>query len=193
MYVFLVIGYYKMYLSGNRIPKGIFLLTGVGLYIVYIAVLFFCERVDHPLAGMVNSLLSQFIDDYKSIPNAVCAFCIFIFFTKLKMKPNRGINFVASAAFAVYVIHQTPAFIDFLWFHIMKIQNWCGSPFLVPYFICTGLALYAVCMIIDSARKKWIEPLWVRSRSFQLVKRWIGGLYEGLPPISLKFPGTDIH
>ena len=178
MYVFLFIGYYKKYLSQNSIPKGWFLLAGIGIYLALIAIHIISNATDSTLLHFLEKAAAQYRRDFKSLPNFVCALCIFLFFTKLKLPVHKTINTIASSAFAVYIIHQTPVFFDHLWHDVMRIGNWYDSPFLFPYAALCVAALYAGCMLIDTARKKWIEPMWVRSRVFRFVEQTIDNLYN---------------
>ena len=180
MYVFLFIGYYKKYLSQNGISKGWFLLAGIGMYLVFIVIHLISRATDNTLLHFLEKVAAQYRRDIKSLPNFACSLCLFLFFTELELPVHKTINTIASSVFAVYIIHQTPVFFDHLWYDVMRIGNWYDSPLLFPYIALCVVALYAGCMLMDAARKKWIEPLWVRSSVFRFAEEKISGLYSEL-------------
>lgn len=185
LYVFLFIGYYKKYLSQNNIPKRWLLFVGILIYLGLISINYISNATDNLLFAFLERVAWQYRRDYKSLPNFICSLSIFLFFTKLELPANKRINTIASSAFAVYIIHQTPVFYDHLWYDIMRIGNWYDSRFLIPYIAICVIGLYAGCMVIDAARKKWIEPLWVRSRIFRFAEQKIDALYRDLSHVRI--------
>lgn len=71
--------------------------------------------IDGSLGRILSTLATRFLVDFKSLPNLVCAFLIFMGFLSLKERNIKVINWMASGSFAVYVVHQTQAFYPTLW------------------------------------------------------------------------------
>lgn len=63
-----------------------------------------------------------------TLPNFLCAFAVFTFFVKLDIGVVRLINFLAKSTFAVYVVHQTPAFMSYEWERIWRVSSWGDLP-----------------------------------------------------------------
>lgn len=176
IYLFLLVGYYKKYGAQNKIRKEYFLLAALGIYCGLVLFGLAGAYTENRVVGLLSRVSFQYLADYKSIPNVLCAFCLFIYFTKLEMKVSRPINAAASSAFAVYCIHQVPVFYNILWFSVFRIQAWYASPLFIPWMLAAALLLYAACHVIDLARRKWIEPLWARSTVFRFLEKKINAL-----------------
>jgi len=58
---------------------------------------------------------NYWLDNIRTLPNIACALCIFVFFLKTDMGHIKLVNFLSRSIFAVYIVHQVPAFREFLW------------------------------------------------------------------------------
>ena len=58
---------------------------------------------------------NYWLDNIRTLPNIACALCIFAFFLKTDMGHMKFVNFFSRSVFAVYIVHQVPAFREFLW------------------------------------------------------------------------------
>lgn len=137
------------------------------------------------LAGMVSYLAlvaarcvpqTQVVADYwivniKSLPNFICAVFVFVGFMRLDIGSSRCVNAAARSVFAVYIIHQVPAFIQLQWNTIFRADQLLDVSPLV--FACgtigIALAVFIGASVIDSFRRRFLEPFYM---SFAPVK-WL--------------------
>ena len=75
-----------------------------------------------PLSRVAN----YWLDNIRTMPNLFCAFTIFFFFLKTDIGSIRSVNYFAKSVFAVYIVHQIPAFRLFLWKNICHANKLIG-------------------------------------------------------------------
>lgn len=155
--VYLLVGMWKKSNMGARF-RGTwrFLLAGTVSYLALVAAR--CVPQTQPVAD-------YWIVNIKSLPNFICALFVFVGFLRLDIGSNRCINAAARSVFAVYIIHQVPAFIQFQWNTIFRADQLLGESPLV--FACgtlgIALAVFIVASVIDFFRRRFIEPLYMSS------------------------------
>lgn len=170
MYVYLFLGWARLHAPGwaKRIPGWVMLLGGLALYAAMAGPEWWARANDtgatKATAKAVHKVAEWYLADIKSAPNFLCALGIFGFFAKLDVGSVRWINAAARPAFAVYVAHQTPAFWPLLWTRIARCPEWWGRPWTPWAAVGVAVAIYAAVGIVEAARMRWIEPLWMRSR-----------------------------
>ena len=178
--MYFVISYYKKYVCGSINKKWIFLTAGLSIYFIMAITVYFCERSNAVYMGYIGKILSQYLVDYKSIPNFVCSICIFIFFTKLDIGVNKIVNCVAAYTMDVYMIHQSDAFYNYLWTGICRSHSWQDSDYFVPIFIVVSVTVFIGCSIIGALRVRFVEPIWLKSRLFVFLEEKIDRIYKEL-------------
>ena len=172
MCIYILIGYYKNYMAGKVKKKAGFFIAGIGLYLVGVFVRIFGTMFDSQLVSFGVDMIKQYFSDYRSVPNFLCAFFIFIFFSKLHLKENKIINWLASGSFGVYIIHQVPCFRrEFLWENIYNVHAHLNYKLFFLYYIWIVVSIYLVGTLIDRVRRKYIEPIWCRSIMGQLSRQ----------------------
>ena len=177
-FIYLFMGYYKKYLIDKVKIKGMHLLVvGVALYVIMVFSKFVCIQNSNGIFVLGEQLISQYLSDYKSLPNFIISLLIFTSFAKFNIDSNNAINRIAKSAFGVYVIHQVPAFHDVMWFKIFKCRSWLNSSHYIIYYFCIVLVIYFVCMVIDEVRRNTLESIWVKSKMFQYLERVISKSY----------------
>lgn len=128
----------------------------------------------------VNSPQIALKFDYFYEKNSILTFlsslCLFVAFTKLKMKPKRWINIIASATFGVYLIHDHPFVRSFLWNDVFCNASFANSALLIPYSIFAVFTVFLVCAAIDLFRKVSVERIymktvdWLLNRVYQPIQ-----------------------
>lgn len=110
-----------------------------------------CFAVRSALLGWVAN---YWLDNIRTLPNLACAFCLFVFFIKTDIGSIRLINFLARSVFAVYIVHQVPAFREFEWKVICRADLISGlSPSIYAMSILgVALAVFTAVTLIDSLR-----------------------------------------
>lgn len=181
--VYIYIGYYKRYIH-NHITNRQSFIMGTGGCLIYILflVLKYIKFVfnDFPGGNKLYEISCKYLADIKTIPNFLCAFFIFVFFLHINIGKKKSINYIAGSAFAVYIIHQVPAFYPFLWNSIFKCDKWPRTFILVGYTLGAILLIYVVCLIIDKLRVKFVEPLLFNSKQFKRLCNILDSYYEDI-------------
>lgn len=124
--------------------KWLALWGGCGLYVALVL----CVRFGGPLASLADGWLWGI----STLPNLLCAFAVFTFFIKIDIGVVRPINFLAKSTFAVYIVHQTPAFMSYEWERIWCISSWGAVPTakLVLLLIAVVLGTFGAVTLVDT-------------------------------------------
>lgn len=183
MYAYLYIGYFKKYIYTNfKFNKYIGLIVSGLVYLMLVLLKFYFLQ-NHNL-GILYKIITNYLGDYKSIPNLLISLPIFYFFLNLKIGCNKTINFISKSVLATYIIHQTPCFIDFLWHNIYKCDIYLNSSQPILYILSVTISLYIACILIDYVRRVFIEPLWIKSRLYKLIENKMNSFYSYIQSIS---------
>ena len=161
--VYLLVGMWKNSNMGMRFRgRWRFLLAGAVLYLALVAA---------RCVPQTQAVADYWIVNIKSLPNFICAVFVFVGFLRLDIGSNRCINAAARSVFAVYIIHQVPAFIQFQWNTIFRADQLLGESPLV--FACgtlgIALAVFICASVIDFFRRRFFEQFYM---SFAPVK-WL--------------------
>ena len=161
--VYLLVGMWKNSNMGMRVRgRWRFLLAGAVLYLALVAA---------RCVPQTQAVADYWIVNIKSLPNFICAVFVFVGFLRLDIGSNRCINAAARSVFAVYIIHQVPAFIQFQWNTIFRADQLLGESPLV--FACgtlgIALAVFICASVIDFFRRRFFEQFYM---SFAPVK-WL--------------------
>lgn len=172
-FAYLLVGYYKKYVSTQcTINKNYLLLGGLLIY----SFLVLLSTIQIPISKVALNYLS----DYKSLPNLIISMCVFMFFSRLDIGSKEAINFVSSGAFSVYIFHQTPALINILWFKIFQCEYFFYYMGPIPYMLVVSGMVYCVGLFIDIMRRKYIEPVIIESRFYKFIEKRIDLFYENI-------------
>lgn len=126
----------------------------------------------------IEKRIGQYLIDYKSLPNFCCSLLIFFYFSKLDIGSKKWINILAKSALAVYIIHQVPAFYNFLWKNIYRCDIWNSSDFFMLGIFGVIITVYIGAIVIDGLRRKFIEPKWVKSSLFKNISCKLEKFYD---------------
>lgn len=159
---YLLVGWGKHSSLVDRIHmKWTALAVGIGIYAALCLI---------SLSPQLQWIGRYWIDNIKSLPNAACALMVFVFFMKLKIGSIRAINFIAKSVFAVYIVHQVPAFHDFEWNAILRLCDFSAMPPALYAFgiILTAATIFAVVTVLDWLRIHFAEPFYM---NLHIVRR----------------------
>lgn len=172
IFIYIFMGFYKKNISRHIKKKtaeaaGV---VGILIYVILVLCLILKNIYSHSFViDALSKLSKQYLDDIKTIPNFLCAFLIFVFFLNINMNKNVYINKAAKSVFAIYIVHQVPLFIPFLWNNIFKCYLWPPSNIIIIYCIVTVFAIYIIGSIVDFLRIKYIEQVWIRSKAYNIM------------------------
>ena len=162
IYVFILIGYLKKHLGIENIKNKnlpyIALLVGIIIYSALVGGIAWEDNLGK-LGAVGCRLSTQYLMDFKTLPNFIASILIFYFFLHLDIGSKGWINFLAKSSFAVYVIHQTPAFYPMLWTKLCRAESWLNSSYYLLYVVVVVLAIYIFGVVVDSLRRVIIRTI----------------------------------
>jgi hypothetical protein len=99
---------------------------------------------------------NYWLDNIKTLPNFACALSLFLFFAKCDIGTRPFVNFWARSVFAVYIVHQIPAFREFEWSCLCHAEKIAGlpSPLYALSIAAVAVAVLATVTLADSVRIK---------------------------------------
>ena len=169
-YVFVLVGFLKPLFSSPARHKYAALVTGAALYVLLVLL----RRSGCPF---IQGWAEQCLADFKTVPNLASALLVFYFFLHLDIGSIKLINRVAASAFAVYVIHSTPAFSSFLWDRIFQTKRWMALDFYPLYATAVVAAVYLSGILLEIPRRLIVEK-WLLSRvGIQKLFRMVDDAY----------------
>ncbi|WP_173385427.1 acyltransferase [Ruminococcus flavefaciens] len=180
IYMYYTIGYYKKFVAGEIKKTKRFLLFGVLIYSILIISGIICSRLSGEIFNYGRRIVSQYLSDYKSIPNFMCALCIFVFFSKLDIGSSSIINGISKNTLDVYMIHQQTPFYPILWTVVCRSHSWQSSKYFCFVFLGVTIAVYIVFSLIGRIRVRFIEPFWVKSKLFDKISTLIKKAYGSI-------------
>lgn len=142
-----------------------------------LSVLMYCALCALTCWGPLGCLANYWTANIKSGPAFAIAIFSFAFFHKLNIGCRKWINLAARSVFAVYIIHQIPAFMHYEW-HNMFRAEWLvqQSSFVQALgIIAVAVLVFVGATIIDSLRI-WLEPRYLR----QSLVQWLIGKLSNL-------------
>ena len=102
-------------------------------------------------------LAENYLNDYKTVPNLLTAFPIFVLFSHLRFGTVKWINISAKPALAVYLVHQGPGIIHPLWFDLFQCKTYLTGTHALEYFILVLFMLYILVGFFDTLCYRPIE------------------------------------
>ena len=155
VYLYAIAGYFKIYGAGEKLKsKQCFGWFALFTVIAYLSCLFFM------IAGTKITSLSNFAIYFygrNKIPTILRAVFIFLAFIKMKPFYSKWINKIASAAFGVYLLHDSPVLRKYFWIDLFKNASFQKSAMIIPYSIGICILVYIGCTVIDLIRQGLIE------------------------------------
>ena len=165
-FVFILVGFLKPLFSSSGKYKYAALTIGVALYLLLVVL---------SMKGLpfMKEWSGQCLADFKTLPNLASALLTFYFFLHLRLGSIKWINIVASAAFSVYVIHQTPAFYGILWNDVFQTKRWMASDWYPLFTAGVVAAVYISGLLLEIPRRiivdKWLLSLTVFRRVLAVI------------------------
>lgn len=166
-FVYIFISWYKNYKPTITLSAGICLLIIiVGMFVMpSIAMVW----MNNSFLSYVNRWTTQWLNDFKSLPNFTLSLIIFRFFERLNIGSNKYINKIAAGCSGVYIIHQIHGFYMIIWNSIFVIPSWKESDYAILFFAMTVVAVFVFASLIDYVRSKTIGKLWVKCRLYNFL------------------------
>ena len=170
--VYLVVGIVK---KGNMLERlhgtKRFLLAGCAIYLALVGM---------KIVPVVRPVADYWIVNIKSLPNFLCAFMLFLGFLRIDFGVVKWINFSARSMFAVYIVHQTPAFIHYQWSVLFRADSLLHSS---PSAFAGGVigisfVVLLVVSAVDFMRLRFLEPRYIASSPVKWLCSRISAFYS---------------
>lgn len=160
LYEYLLAAYLRRY-PENRLARllqnrAAALALGLGLPLVNTAI-----RAVLETSGLTDGKAFQYVAYYRTalgaLPNLLAALALFYLFKNLDLGCVRWVNALSGTTLGVYILHQVPAFRNFLWNGLLQAQAHHGS---VVYTLFAIFAVLFGCAAVDAVRTRLVmRPL----------------------------------
>ena len=160
LYEYLLAAYLRRY-PENRLARllqnrAAALALGLGLPLVNTAIRAMLET-----RGLTDGKAFQYVAYYRTalgaLPNLLAALALFYLFKNLDLGCVRWVNALSGTTLGVYILHQVPAFRNFLWNGLLQAQAHHGS---VVYTLFAIFAVLFGCAAVDAVRTRLVmRPL----------------------------------
>lgn len=160
LYEYLLAAYLRRY-PENRLARllqnrAAALALGLGLPLVNTAI-----RAVLETRGLTDGKAFQYVAYYRTalgaLPNLLAALALFYLFKNLDLGCVRWVNTLSGTTLGVYILHQVPAFRNFLWNGLLQAQAHHGS---VVYTLFAIFAVLFGCAAVDAVRTRLVmRPL----------------------------------
>ena len=160
LYEYLLAAYLRRY-PENRLARllqnrAAALALGLGLPLVNTAI-----RAVLETRGLTDGKAFQYVAYYRTalgaLPNLLAALALFYLFKNLDLGCVRWVNALSGTTLGVYILHQVPAFRNFLWNGLLQTQAHHGS---VVYTLFAIFAVFFGCAAVDAVRTRLVmRPL----------------------------------
>lgn len=179
LFVYIWIGYYKRMLFGKEKNKCVYIWLGIVLYIIMASIYWASKSLGLNITGMylAERLSGQYLMDFKTIPNFICAAFIFLGVVSLKEKQIKTINVISSYSLPAYLFHQVPAFYMVLWNNVFIAKKYAGKEWSCLYVVFVSIIVYLFAFVTDTIRKKTAEKLFLNTRIYKNICTLLNKLY----------------
>lgn len=106
---------------------------------------------------------------YEAILGFACSLFLFLAFKNWKIEHCRFVNLISRSTFAVYIIHQTPAFYGYMWNGIFQVDASVGNGNVIGYSLFVMAAIFVVSVCVDNIRLFVMDRLVCKCRAYQMV------------------------
>lgn len=158
--LYTIAGYIRLFGINAKLKSKHFfllwLLTSLVTFLSSIAFIFIGKKI----AFFANKYL--FFYGQRSLPTLLRAVFFFMIFERMNMKNNKIINTIATAAFGVYLIHDSNIIRPWLWKTLFVNAQYQESIMLIPYSLVVIVIVYSVCTLIDLIRINTVEVFYMK-------------------------------
>ncbi len=175
IFVFLFVGYIKLYYS-NSIGRHYFLDGLLGIIVYLILVLFKNgpELLNGKIVEIAAELANNYLVNFRSIPNFVCALLIFFFFNAIDLK-NKVVNDLAKGSFPVYIVHQTKALYPLLWTWLLNESCSAVNEYNILKTLVFILVFYLIITFFEIVRKK--NALFYKTYFYRAIEKKLENIF----------------
>ena len=135
--LYLIGAYIRKYYEDKKLKK-------MPLLIVYIVLSLTGTFIYYKFPAAAN---------YNFIINIINSVILFLIFKNIKITKGKIISKVAECSLAVYIIHENLFIVSHIYKDIFQTPLFYDSPWMILHMIGTCIAIFAICVLIEFARK----------------------------------------
>ncbi len=160
IYLYALAGYFRLHADLKAIKSAkCFLCAALMILLTY----FLAIGLDRlGVKSVFNPFSSEYFFDMQTLPTLLISVTLFLGFLVLDIGTSPLINFVSSATFAVYLIHDYEPMRSLLWKTIFRNQQFIYRRLLIPYTVLQILLVFAICAVIELLRMYIIERTYMK-------------------------------
>lgn len=170
--IYIIVGYLKKHTPLFAPRSATKYLCAAMAIMLYLAIVLAKCHFNDPRLFAVVKLWQRNI---KSLPNVIIAMSVFVVFLNIRIGHSKIINTFAKTTFAVYVIHQIPAFTAFQWRTLISLipVNTESSISVVVAIVLPVTTLYITYSVLDLLRIWLIAPRLLKSSFVYTISKRI--------------------
>ncbi|WP_024344739.1 acyltransferase [Streptococcus equinus] len=178
IYLYILAGYIRLYGILKHLSNKWLIIVAI---ISYLAT--YLSAVIFDMLGtkfFVFSTHSTYFFGMQKLPILMVSAFIFLIFLRVDIGSIKLINFISSATFGVYLIHDNEYVREFLWQTLFKNASYAYSDMLILYSMLVIITVYLTCTVIELIRIYLIEKKymsWVNNVSVKIEEK-INNLIE---------------
>lgn len=154
IFLYSLAGYFRLYGVGNVKCGRFFVLSAASAGLTFLSAVVF-DILGTKISVFASN--STFFYDMQKLPALLTSVFLFLGFLKLEIGQNRFINFLSSAMFGVYLIHDHEYVRLFLWETLFQNRSFSESNLLAPYSLFVVALVFTVCAVLELARIHLLE------------------------------------
>lgn len=135
--VYIIATYFRLY--SNKIFDNVWIMLGGFLITLFVMVF-----------ANINGLT---LWGLKNVTCVICSVCIFCLFKNINVGKIKIINFISSATYGVYLLHDNNFTRPFIWRELLNCPARAFENSFPLFALCAILGVFAVCTVIELARK----------------------------------------
>lgn len=157
--VYLFVGWAKRERLFDRLPEAKACLA--------LSLLAYCAVSFATCWTSARPLTIYWMSNIKSLPSFLIALFAFVGFLKLDIGTKPIVNFAARSVFAVYIVHQIPAFMNFEWHTIFKVDSVAtmSCAHRAACIVLIALSVLLCASLVDLIRLR-LEKAYLQTRPF---------------------------
>jgi hypothetical protein len=172
-YLYLIIGYSKKYMH-IKITK----FCSICCVVFGYGVICGMSIISDMYMPSLSSIAVYYVEHYEAIPALAASMGLFVVFKNMNLGNSKLINSVAHVTFPVYLIHQTPAFYNYLWNGLFDIDKYSYSYMGILYCIMITGSLFLVAIIVEYIREKIFKLIIYRSKLYETSCEMLTGFLQ---------------
>ncbi len=182
---YMVVGYMKRKNLFHD-KKNILRLCGIGIPLLVLVLRYLCATKglkDYMFFQWLEKYLAFSLSELKSLPNFLSALGIFGIAVNLHIGNSKIINRFGGATFGVYVIHQVPVFLTYLWNGIFAGQSYKNSEYNLLYACFMIFATFLVCSVIEMVRTAIFKNTVEKIKRYNHLMDWFNSVFRRIEEI----------